>query len=116
VHYWWFTEEAVAVLAKATGCHMEIVNFADYYRTHPCAVSVRWRRGSVFDQPVLAADGTVRHPATPPAVIRQEGRLEPMLRRIGLLPVVRTIYDFARGRRRCGTRGIVLCAALTKDT
>ena len=116
VHYWWLTEDAVGVLAKAAGCRMEILDFADYYRAHPCAVSIRRRRGSPFGQPVLAADGRVRHPAAGAVAVRQEGPLRALLRRSGLLPIVRPLLDRARGRRRCGTRGVVLCATLTRDT
>lgn len=116
VHCWWLTEKAVGSLARATGCRHEIVDFSDFYRTHPCVVSVRPGQSSLFNQPVLAADGSVRESAQVPGDVGAQERPESLVRRVRLLPFVRPVIDRARGLQRCGRRGIILCAVLTKET
>ena len=107
VHFWWYTEESIRVMAASVGARAEFVNFSEYQDVSPLFIPNEWPSAVPTRQPILDETGSV---ARPVGVV---GRARVALG--SALPVLRTNPSVQRmlGRRRVeGARRTVLCAMI----
>lgn len=113
VHFWWLGEASVGHLARKGGWRFRLVDFTAFHARRPGVYKARQPRYRPTRTPMFTAEGRlVREAPLPPA--DPPSRLRAAVRATGLMPYLRPVRDRLLGRRRCGARGLTLCAILEK--
>lgn len=105
IHWWWFTEESIKIMANQLGCHASFVDFSDFNRQKQRYISMSNARSSV-----LNSGGNLKSPVKPGMdLIRSATEMLGRYRFVRWLRRKRSRMPLLR------TSGLTLCAILRKN-
>jgi hypothetical protein len=113
VHFWWFSQESVRVLAQKHQCSVRFFDFSHFYAQHYVLPASSGRTALMAKQAVFSSDGKLLI-IDGPAIVRA-GTIRKILSTTGLLQAARLVRDRVMGFKPYrGATGPILCAILEK--
>lgn len=115
VHYWWFSEKSVNLMAMKINMKAEFINFKNYYNKFPTYVSVDKNIEKQGNKPYLDCEGK------PLIVINRDKKYNKFFKALGKIKFLKNIYVILKAQKKggsklikCVEKGPVMCAILSK--